>query len=227
LATTGSLCSTAVRLVEQWREIERDVPEGSSEARLTLRLEAGERERAAALLGPLNPGLSPDGIMFSSRRGGGPASPEGVRRLLARLDREGMRGHLELRGTTQAAAPEEVEQRPTLAAAWDEAVAALPSDWSDLLGEVEFRSSDQLTRAALLLSPLNPARPPEEPDLWALRFRVARRFGYGASPEMVRRCFERCDAEGIRGTVSVLRALSDTHPVATQGPVWQIAGRTT
>jgi hypothetical protein len=56
---------------------------------------------------------------------------------------------------------------------------------------------------------------------------VARNFGYGASPEMVRRCFERCDAEGIRGTVSILRALSDTHPVATQGPVWQIAGRTT
>ena len=44
---------------------------------------------------------------------------------------------------------------------------------------------------------------------------------------MVRRCLERCDSEGIRGTVTILLALSDTHPVATQGPVWQVAGRTT
>jgi hypothetical protein len=43
---------------------------------------------------------------------------------------------------------------------------------------------------------------------------------------MVRRCLERCDAERIRGTVRILRALSDTHPVATQGPVWYVGGRT-
>jgi hypothetical protein len=42
---------------------------------------------------------------------------------------------------------------------------------------------------------------------------------------MVRRCLERCDGAGIRGRVTVLRALSDTHPVGTQGPVWQIGGR--
>ena len=50
--------------------------------------------------------------------------------------------------------------------------------------------------------------------------------GYGASPGMVRRCLERCDEDGIAGRVHVLRALSDTRPVQTQGPVWQIAGRT-
>jgi hypothetical protein len=215
-----------VRLVEQWREIESGLPAGWSEARLTLTVESGDSDRAAALLGPLNPGRGAGGVMFSSRRAGGPASPEGVRRLLSRLDREGIAARLELRGATEAAV-EEAIARPTLAAAWDHAVAALPSDWSDLLGEAEFRSSDQLTRAALLLSPLNPARPAEHPGRWALRFRSARRFGYGASPEMVRRCLERCDAESIRGTVTILRALSDTHPVSTQGPVWQIAGRTT
>ena len=42
---------------------------------------------------------------------------------------------------------------------------------------------------------------------------------------MVRRCLERCDDDNIRGRVEVLRVLSDTHPVGTQGPVWQIAGR--
>ena len=43
---------------------------------------------------------------------------------------------------------------------------------------------------------------------------------------MVARCLERCDADGIVGSVQVLRALSDTHPVLTQGPVWQISGQT-
>jgi hypothetical protein len=43
---------------------------------------------------------------------------------------------------------------------------------------------------------------------------------------MARRCFERCDGESIRGSVSVLRALSDTKLVQTQGPVWIMGGRT-
>ena len=30
----------------------------------------------------------------------------------------------------------------------------------------------------------------------------------------------------MAGRVQVLRALSDTHAVQTQGPVWQIAGHT-
>jgi hypothetical protein len=42
---------------------------------------------------------------------------------------------------------------------------------------------------------------------------------------MARRCLERLDAEGITGAVRVLRALSDTRPVATQGPVWYVGGK--
>jgi hypothetical protein len=42
---------------------------------------------------------------------------------------------------------------------------------------------------------------------------------------MVRRCLERLDDEGVRGVVRVLRVLSDTKPVATQGPVWYVGGR--
>ena len=45
------------------------------------------------------------------------------------------------------------------------------------------------------------------------------------SPGMVRRCFARLDEARIPGEVRVLRALSDTHPVATQGPVWYIGGK--
>jgi RNA polymerase sigma-70 factor (ECF subfamily) len=109
------------------------------------------------------------------------------------------------------------------AASLREALAGLPEDWSDLYVELELRSSDHLERAALLLAPVNPARYGGKPGF---RFRVARRFGYGASGEMTRRCLERLDQEGIRGSLEILRALSDTDPVATQGPVWYVGGRT-
>jgi hypothetical protein len=91
------------------------------------------------------------------------------------------------------------------------------------LGEIELDSSDYLERGALHLSPINPRR---DGNRLAFHFRCARVQGYGASPGMVRRCLERCDAERMVGRVHVLRVLSDSRPVQTQGPVWQIAGRT-
>ena len=72
------------------------------------------------------------------------------------------------------------------------------------------------------MSPVNPAR---YGGALAFRFRCARKAGYGASPEMVRRCLERLDENDIRGAVKILRALSDTHLVATQGPVWYVEGK--
>ena len=98
----------------------------------------------------------------------------------------------------------------------------MPPDWSDLHAEIELTSSDHLERAALLLSPINPARYGGKPGF---RFRVARRFGYGASPGMVRRSLERVDEEEITGRLRILRVLSDTDPVATQGPVWYVEGK--
>jgi hypothetical protein len=42
---------------------------------------------------------------------------------------------------------------------------------------------------------------------------------------MVRRCFERMDAEGITGRLSVVFGLSESDSAVTQGPVWRVAGR--
>jgi hypothetical protein len=50
--------------------------------------------------------------------------------------------------------------------------------------------------------------------------------GYGVSPEMARRCLERCDAARIQGRVSILRAVSGSRHVGTQGPVWLDGGKT-
>jgi hypothetical protein len=211
-----------MQLVEQWRELEPRLPEGWDEARFALAIEGKQQlDRVAGLLGPLAPGRSVGSVRFTIRRGG-VSSPEAVRRLLARIDAERITGRLELLGTQEAPRATDVPPE-TLVGAWDAALAALPADWSDVYAEVEFRSTDHLERAALLLAPVNPARYGAPAGF---RFRVARRFGYGASPGMTRRCLERCDAESITGRLSILRVLSDTHPVATQGPVWHVEGRT-
>jgi hypothetical protein len=212
-----------VALVEQWRAIADGLPGDWEAAR--LRLIVGERsraERAAALLGPANAGRHADVISFqAARRGGGP-SAELVRRLLARLDAEGINGLLELVGADRPVAAAVPAARLALPEQWDRLLADLPDDWSDLYAELELASSDYLERGALLLAPVNPSRVKER---LAYRFRVAHRFGYGASPQMTRRCLERLAEENIRGTVQILRALSDTRPVYTQGPVWYVGGR--
>jgi hypothetical protein len=198
-----------VSVVEQWREIQDGLPEDWADARLRLTIQDAElAARAAALLGPINPGRRGNVLRFYAARRGTGQSPGLVERLLARLDEERIPGQLELVGTDEAElAPPQVE-RPTLAGTWDASVAALPPDWSDLYCEVELVSSDWLDRAALLMAPVNPAR-----------------FGGVPGFRMTRRCLERVDQEHIRGELRILRVLSDTNPVHTQGPVWYVEGR--
>jgi hypothetical protein len=210
-----------VLLASDFSRIERRLPDNWAEAQLVLAVrDAGRCERAAALLGPANPGRRGTRIRFTVARRGTGLAPDAVRRLLRRLDKEGIAGRLQLVRVTEAP-KEELRARPSLRDEWERALAPLPRDWSDLYGEVRLDSTDYLEPAALMLAPVNPARFGGA----ALRFRCARTFGYGVSPEMAARCLERCDDEGITGTVAILWTLSDTYPVATQGPVWYIGGR--
>jgi hypothetical protein len=212
-----------VSLVEQWLQILAGLSENWADARLRLTVEGDGAARAAAILGPVNPAQRGQIVRFYVARRGAGASPARIQPLLARIDAERIDGTLELVGSGEATeAPAVALQRPTLTATWDAALAALPPDWSDIYAEVELVSSDWLERAALLMAPVNPARYGGTPGF---RFRVARRFGYGASPGMTRRCLERVDDEHIRGELRILRVLSETKPVHTQGPVWYVEGR--
>jgi hypothetical protein len=212
-----------VRLVEQFNAVERKLPDDWATARFRLTVaDDGRCDRAAALLGPANPGRLGRQIRFAAARRGGGIGSDAMRRLLRRLDEEGIAGDLKLVGLEEADEATELRPRASLAAEWQLLLAGLPADWSDLYCEVRLDSTDFLERAALLLSPLNPAR---YGGPTGFRFRCARIFGYGTAPEMVARCFERCDEEGITGDLEILRALSDTAPVATQGPVWYVGGR--
>jgi hypothetical protein len=217
-----------VALAERATEILDGLPRDWVRASLELRVEEPEDlGRAGLMLAPATPGRSADGYTLDVFNGPAPigASPELVRRLLSRLDREGIRARLVLVGsdaTASSMAPSPAETDASLAVAWDAVLQTFPPDWSHCYAEVTLDSSDYIERAALLMAPANPARLGE---LTALRFRVARALGYGASAGMARRCLERLDAEGITGTLEVLRVVSDDHPAATQGPVWRIAGR--
>ncbi len=209
-------------LATQWERIAASLPDDWERAELRVVVSDPQlRPRAAALLGPLMPGRVGAQIRFVvSRRSG--VGPEATRRLLANVDKTGIAATLAL---SWCAAPTAAGEAPTtqaLASRWDELAAGLPADWSDLLCRLELSSSDDLQRAALLAAPLNPSRPAREVGF---DFRVARNFGYGTSPQMTRRCLARIDEAGIPGRVEILRALSDTQPVSTQGPVWYVGGK--
>jgi len=234
-----------VRLVEQWNGVENGLDPSWSDARLSLRIEDEKaRNRAAALLGPAGPGFSGDSIRFYVTRSGRGIGPEAARRLLGRIDGEGIAGELTLVSSSEAETPS-VVVRATLAAEWEAALEALPSDWSDVVAELELDSSADVDRGAVLCAPLNPiqswleASPTQPPTLSGnsrtpsasgggrpgFRFRCASSHGYGASAGMVGRCLGRLDDDGIGGHVRITRVLCDTHPVGTQGAVFLVGRR--
>jgi len=209
-------------LADQWRSIRASLPDDWGQATLNVSVARPDRRaRAAALLGPGSPGRLGDKLRLSVHRAGGGIGPDQAAKLFRKLDEEKIRATLSLVDVGEREERRQLPRQPATVL-WRAAVATLPEDWSDLLCEVALASSDHLARGALLLAPLNPGRVPGRS---ALRFRVARSFGYGASPEMTRRCLERLDAEDISATVTILRALSETDNVATQGPVWRVDGK--
>lgn len=211
-------------LVDTWRKLGSELPTGWRSADLRLELRSrDDADTAAGLLGPAQPfRTGPTSLRFSVARDGTAPSPDGIQRLLRRLDTQPVFGTLSLVEATSAPAVAPAGET-TLVESWERELQQLPADWTDVVGEIELESSDYVEKASLLCVPMNLRRDGRRS---ALRFRTAARFGYGASPEMVRRCLERCDEARIRGTVRVLEVLSDTRPVATQGPVWLRSGVT-
>ena len=215
-----------MKLVDQWRTIEDGLPADWEDVTLVVTTEQpGDLPRAAQVLGPMSAGKVGGALMLQVRRAGGSQSAEAARRLFQRLDESRTWAILEQRGVPGLQAPPSpvTDDAVPIAVSWDTALASLPPDWTDLLCELEVDSSDYLDRGALLCAPLNPTR---DRSRLAFLFRCSGRSGYGVSRPMARRCFERLDGEGITGVTRVVRALSDTDNVDTQGPVWLVGGKT-
>jgi hypothetical protein len=234
-----------VPLAERWNQIERGLDPRWIEAGLSLEIaDDAARSRAAALLGPAGPGVGSRLIRFTVSTQGTGIGPEAARRLLRRVDGEGIVGRLEL-VESRGVRPEPEEVARSLRADWQAALETLPSDWSDLVAELELHSSADVDRAAVLCAPINPiqarreaspakpAPPGEKPRTPSapgggrpgFRFRCASSQGYGASAGMAGRCLGRLDEAGITGRVRITRALSDVHPVGTQGATFVVGRR--
>jgi hypothetical protein len=218
-------------LADRVDEIVRGLPRGWERARLELTVEEPEdADRASLLLASATPGRHGRSFTLYVHGATSGLTPTAglVKRVVGRLDAAGIRGRVRLVGHEAAVAREEPapavqEGAPAkLALSWDGLLRRLPPDWSDLYAEVELDSTDYLERSALLLAPVNPAR---SGGPTSFRFRAASQKGYGVAPGMARRALERLDDEGLSGRVRVLRVLSDTNPVSTQGPVWRVDGR--
>ena len=186
--------------------------------------EDAARSRAAALLGPAGPGVGTKEIRFTVSTKGTGIGPEATRRLLRLIDQERIVGRLELVETV-GLRPDPEQSRRSLADAWRKALEVLPSDWSDLVAEIELDSSADVDRAAVLCAPINPmqlstGRP-------GFRFRCASTRGYGASAGMVGRCLARLDEAEITGRVRITRVLSDVQPLGTQGATFAVGRRPT
>ena len=215
--------------LSEWKSIESALDPDWDVVTLSFVPEHGAMDAAAGVLAPLGPGRFENQLRIQARRAG--ADLDRLQNLLRRLDRKRVWGELRLVDAHVAepalAAPPSTAQaagRESLTDQWEHELAKLSPGWRDAVGEIEFDSTDFLAQAALAGSPLNPSRVPGE---IALRFRVVDRGvgGYGTSPEMARRCFERIDGAGVRGRLRPLRAVSDVDYVSTQGPVWREAGR--
>jgi hypothetical protein len=212
-----------VPLAERWNAVERGLDPRWTEVTLSLTISDDKaRSRAAALLGPAGPGVGGKEIRFDVSTQGAGVGPEAARRLLRRIDGEGIVGRLEL-VEILGVRPEPEQPAASLAAEWQEALEVLPSDWSDLVAELELHSSADIERAAVLCAPINPIQSPTGRP--GFRFRCASKRGYGASAGMVGRCLARLDEAEITGHVRITRALSDVHPVGTQGAIFVVGRR--
>jgi hypothetical protein len=216
----------SVKLTDQWSAITAELPPDWSEVAVRLRPEQdADLGEVARLLGSVGGGRAGAEVALVVSRGEGTTGPQAAARAFGRLDDARVWCRLEQTDVARAPStgePDDATAPTSIADRWDVAVAELPRDWSDLLCLLRIESSTMLDRAALLCAPLNPAR---DGDAVAFTFRAARRAGYGTAPSMVRRCFERLDEEEIAGDVEVLRQLSETDRVGTQGPVWLVGGR--
>ncbi len=123
-----------MRTAEQWAQIEGGLDPNWSEAQVTFAPEGSVAE-AAAVLGPLQPGMIGDELLLHIGRSEG--GVERARNIFRRLDSRRIWGTLGLVGVITDVAPiaPDVPEAVAggLAEAWDAALAKLPPDWSDAL----------------------------------------------------------------------------------------------
>ena len=213
-----------MRLVEQWNAIEQGLDPRWSDARLVLTIDdETQPRRALALLAPAGPGRAGNAIRFYATRARRRCSdPKRCDDICAGSTTKASAAAELVVVRRRAGAPPRSRAR-RLAAEWDAALAALPGDWSDLLCELELTSSDHIERAALL------ARP-DQSGAGGTDARASASGARTASATARRPAWCAAASRGSTRTPSaadmrIARALSDVHPVGTQGATFLVGRR--
>ena len=225
-------------LAERAQELLHGLPRGWQQARLELTVDEPEADRAAADPRPAAPGRTANRFVlnvYAGREQLG-TSPDVARRVLARLDREGIRGRLQVVATDgdqpAEAAPEyaptvdgraEAEAPRSLAASWRALVDTLPPDWSHCLCRDRAGLLGLPRACGIAVGARESAR----------RMRGRRSCGSGQ-----RAWLATGSRRGWRGAASsgwtqrrsrvgspFCGSCRRTRPVGTQGPVWRIGGQ--
>jgi hypothetical protein len=89
----------------------------------------------------------------------------------------------------------------SLAADFQQVLAAMPPDWTDLELDLRIEDESRYVDAAVTLSQVN-AQPYSKAD-WDWRLIVAHSFGHAAAAETVKGVLTKLDAEGIGGEMQL------------------------
>ena len=210
-----------MKLVDQWRAIEAGLPPTGRTSGSRLTTEQAERpaaRRPGARLDQRRQGR----LDARLPRSGAPAGRRALRRRDASSSGSTASGP-GASSSSQASRSRDRRRacsgspsaRPARSLVADElgrGARAAPSDWTDLLCELEIDSSDA---ARPDCAPLRAAQPDaRDGSRLAFTFRCSGRSGYGVSPAMARRCFERLDDDGIAGSTRC-SACSPTRTTST------------
>ena len=93
-----------------------------------------------------------------------------------------------------------------LAEIFDEVIASLPDDWSDLELDLRIFDEESYIDAAVFMTVCN-AQPYSQHD-WHWKLLCAHRFGHAAAPSAVRTSLKLLDEAGIGGELAVRKVTS-------------------
>jgi len=106
----------------------------------------------------------------------------------------------------------------SLAAEFEETLADLAPDWSDLSFELVLPDETRLDEARLLMAPTQLERVPGTRSQF--NFRVSHKQGYGCFTGLAQACLAKLDARLIPGRLTLETVLHDARRNMTQGPTF-------
>jgi predicted alpha/beta hydrolase family esterase len=90
-----------------------------------------------------------------------------------------------------------------LATDFQQILATLPPDWTDLEVDVRIEDESQYVDTAVTISQVNAQVYQHPREGWHWRLLVAHSFGHAAAPETVAGVLEKLEAAGVRGELRV------------------------